>query len=177
MKKALTILLLIISFLVIYFLQANFFSFFTIARVKPNLFVIFILFISLFAGYKVGISFGILSGLFLDIIIGKNIGTTAIMFGIIGAIGGYFDKNFSKESKLTIILMVVGCTFIYEIGAYLIQIIRLSINVEIKEFIIMLVIEAIYNIILTIIIYPIFQKAGYRIEDIFKGNQILTRYF
>ena len=177
MKKALTILLLIISFLVIYFLQANFFSFFTIARVKPNLFVIFILFISLFAGYKVGISFGILSGLFLDIIIGKSIGTTAIMFGIIGAIGGYFDKNFSKESKLTIILMVVGCTFIYEIGAYLIQIIRLSINVEIKEFIIMLVIEAIYNIILTIIIYPIFQKAGYRIEDIFKGNQILTRYF
>lgn len=177
MKKALTILLLIISFLVIYFLQANFFSWFTIATVKPNLFIIFILFISLFAGYKVGISFGILSGLFLDIIIGKNIGTTAIMFGIIGAIGGYFDKNFSKESKLTIILMVVGCTFIYEIGAYLIQIIRLSINVEIKEFIIMLVIEAIYNIILTIIIYPIFQKAGYRIEDIFKGNQILTRYF
>lgn len=177
MKKALTIVLLIISFLVIYFLQANFFSWFTIATVKPNLFIIFILFISLFAGYKVGISFGILSGLFLDIIIGKNIGTSAIMLGIIGAIGGYFDKNFSKESKITIILMVLGSTLIYEMGTYFIQIIRLSINVELISFITKLTIEALYNVILTIILYPIFQKAGYRIEDIFKGNKILTRYF
>lgn len=177
MKKALTIVLLIISFLVIYFLQANFFSWFTIATVKPNLFIIFILFISLFAGYKVGISFGILSGLFLDIIIGKNIGTSAIMLGIIGAIGGYFDKNFSKESKITIILMVLGSTLIYEMGTYFIQIIRLSINVELISFITKLTIEALYNVILTIILYPIFQKAGYRIEDIFKANKILTRYF
>lgn len=177
MKKILTILILIISFLIIYFLQANFFNWFTIAGVKPNIFIILILFISLFAGYKIGISFGILIGLYLDILIGKNLGTCAIMLGIIGAIGGYFDKNFSKESKLTIILMVLGSTFIYEIGIYILQIIRLSINIEIIPFITKLTIEAIYNIILTIILYPLIQKLGYRIEDIFKGNEILTRYF
>lgn len=177
MKKTLIIIALIITFLIIYFLQANFFSWFTIATVKPNLFIIFVLFISLFAGYKVGISFGIISGLFLDIIIGKNIGTTALMLGVIGAIGGYFDKNFSKESKLTIILMVLGSTFIYEIGIYIIQIMRLSINVEILPFLIKLSIEAIYNMILTIILYPLVQKTGYRIENTFKGNNVLTRYF
>jgi len=177
MKKTLIIIALIITFLIIYFLQANFFSWFTIATVKPNLFIIFVLFISLFAGYRVGISFGIISGLFLDIIIGKNIGTTALMLGVIGAIGGYFDKNFSKESKLTIILMVLGSTFIYEIGIYIIQIMRLSINVEILPFLIKLSIEAIYNMILTIILYPLVQKTGYRIENAFKGNNVLTRYF
>lgn len=177
MKKAITILILIISFFIIYFLQANFFSFFTIAGVKPNLFVILILFISLFAGYKVGITFGLLSGLYLDIIIGKSLGTSAIMLCIIGAIGGYFDRNFSKESKITIILMVLGSTLIYEAGTYFIKIIRDTINVELLPFITKLIIESVYNCILTIILYPIFQKAGYRIEDIFKENKILTRYF
>ena len=177
MKKALAILILIISFLIIYFLQVNFFSWFTIASVKPNLFIILILFISLFAGMKVGIPFGIFVGLFLDIVIGKNIGVSSVMFGIIGAIGGYFDKNFSKESRITIMLMVIGSTCIFEIGNYLFQIIQLSINVEIMPFIIKLLIEIVYNSILTIILYPLMQKLGYRIEEIFNGQKVLTRYF
>lgn len=177
MKKALTILILIITFFIIYFLQVNFFSWFTIAGVKPNLFIIFILFISLFAGMKVGIPFGIFMGLFLDIIIGKNIGTSAIMLGIIGIIGGYFDKNFSKESRITIMLMVIGSTCVFEIGTYILQAIELSIYVEIVLFFITLLIEVVYNTILTIILYPLIQKLGYKIEDNFKAQQILTRYF
>lgn len=177
MKKALIITILIISFFIIYFLQANFFSWFTIAGIKPNLFIMLILFISLFAGMKVGIPFGIFIGLFLDIITGKNIGISAIMFGVVGIIGGYFDKNFSKESKITIMLMVIGSTCVFEIGTYILQIAQLSINVEILPFITTLLIEVLYNTILTIILYPIMQKLGYRIEDNFKGPKILTRYF
>lgn len=177
MRKTLTITLLIVTFLIIYFLQVNFFNWFTIAGVKPNFFIVFILFISLYAGNKVGIPFGIISGLFLDIILGKNLGTYAIMFGIIGIIGGYFDKNFSKESKITIILMVIGSTFIFEIGSYIIQIIEQSINIEVIEFTKILFVEAIYNAILTIIFYPLMQKLGYKIEETFKVQKILTRYF
>ena len=177
MKKTLNILILIIIFFIIYFLQVNFFSWFTIAGVKPNIFIIFILFISLFAGMKVGIPFGIFVGLFLDIIIGKNLGTSSIMLGIIGIIGGYFDKNFSKESRITIMLMVMGSTCIFEIGTYILQVVQLSIYVEIMPFIFTLLIEIIYNTILTIILYPIIQKLGYRIEENFKGQKILTRYF
>lgn len=177
MKKALCILILIISFFIIYFLQVNFFSWFSIAGVKPNLFIMLVLFISLFAGMKVGVPIGIFIGLFLDIIIGKNIGTSAIMLAVIGIIGGYFDKNFSKESRITIMLMVIGSTCIFEIGTYILHIAQLSIYVEIIPFLITLLIEVIYNTILTIILYPIIQKLGYRIEDNFKAQQILTRYF
>lgn len=177
MKKTITILLFIITFLILYFLQANFFSWFTIAGVKPNLFIIFTLFISLFAGIKVGIPFGIIMGLYLDMILGKNIGPSAIMLGVIGVIGGYFDKNFSKESRITIMLMAVGSTCIFEIGNYLFQIIEQSIYVQILPFVITLLIEAIYNAILTILLYPTMQTLGYKVEDIFKGQKILTRYF
>lgn len=177
MKKTMIILILMITFLIIYLLQVNFFSWFTIAGIKPNLFIIFTLFISLFAGIKVGISFGIISGLFLDIIIGKTMGTYGIMLGIIGVIGGFFDKNFSKESKITMMLMVAGSTCVFEIGNYILQMIELSIYIEILPFITTLVIEVIYNTILTIILYPMIQKLGYRIEDLFKGQKVLTRYF
>lgn len=177
MKKTVSIILMFITFLIIYFLQSNFFNWFTIAGIKPNLFIIFTLFISLFAGVKIGTAYGIFFGFFLDIIIGRSLGISSIMYGVIGALGGYFDKNFSKDSRITIMLMVIGSTLLYEIGNYIISIIQLSIQIEILSFIKIVLIEVIYNVILTIILYPIIQKVGYKIEDIFKGQKILTRYF
>ena len=177
MRKSITIMLLIASFFVVYFLQANFFSWFTIAGVKPNLFVILVLFVSLFGGIKIGIPYGVCAGLFLDIVIGRNIGTYGIMLGVISIIGGYFDKNFSKDSRITIMLMIIGSTCIYEIGAYILQAMELSINADGVAFFSTLVIEVVYNMILSIILYPLMQRWGYRIEDIFKGKIMLTRYF
>lgn len=177
MKKAIVIICLFIAFLITYFLQANFFSWFTIAGVKPNLFIILVLFISLFAGIRIGIGYGLFFGLFLDIILGKNLGTYITMFIIIAILGGYFDKNFSKDSRLTIMLMVMASTFIFEVGTYVLNSIVLSSYVEVLNFIKVLVIEIIYNAVLTTILYPAIQIIGYKIEDIFKGQKILTRYF
>lgn len=177
MKKVLTIIVMFLVFLLLYFLQANFFNWFTIAGVKPNLFVVFILVIGLFAGKYTGTTMGILFGLLLDIFISKKIGISAIILGTIGFIGGYLDKSFSKESRITIMLMVIGTTFIYEIGSYIINAIIFSYSVDILNFMIKLAIESVYNTILTIILYPCIQRAGFYIEDIFKGNKILTRYF
>ena len=50
MKKILIGIITYIVFLLIYFLQANFFSWFTIAGVSPNLFIMLILFLGLFSG-------------------------------------------------------------------------------------------------------------------------------
>ena len=52
-----------------------------------------------------------------------------------------------------------------------------SINVEILKFIEILIVEVIYNVIITIIIYPVIQRFGYYIENEYKGNRILTQYF
>ena len=177
MKKFISMILIFITFLIIYFLQANFFNWFTIAGIMPNLFIILILFISLFIGTREGIISGIFFGMFIDIIIGKNIGTSTIMYGLVGILGGYFDKNFSKDSRITIMLMVVGSTCLYEIGTYIFSIAKSSVEIEILSFIKVLSIEVIYNVILTIILYPIIQKVGYKLEDTFKGQKILTRYF
>ena len=177
MKKVLAIILLIVSFLIIYFIQSNFFNWFTIAGVQPNLFVIYILFVGLFAGKKIGLILGIILGFYLDMVIGRQIGVSGIMLGIIGLLGEYLDKNFSKESRVTIMLMLAGCTVIYEVGCYIFNLITLELNLEIISFIKILLIETIYNLIIVIIIYPLLQKLGHLLEETFKTKNILTRYF
>lgn len=128
-------------------------------------------------GHSIGITYGVIFGLILDLLIGKRIGITSIGLGIVGIIATKLDKNFSKDSRITVMVMVIFVTAIYEIISYVLQYILIGINVELVQFIRILLIELIFNAILTIIIYPIIQMTGYDIENEFKGNRILTRYF
>ena len=177
MKKILIHISLVITFIVIYFLQTNFFSHFTIAGVMPNMLVILMLYIGLYAGRTMGVIYGIIYGIFLDIWVGKNLGLTSIALALIGLIGGIFDKTLSKDNRITVLLMGAVCTIIYEVVLYFMQYMMLGINVEILNFIKILVIEVIYNILLIIILYPLIRNTGYEIEDEIKGDRILTRYF
>ena len=88
-----------------------------------------------------------------------------------------FNKNFSKDSRITIMFMVFGTTIIFEVLVYFIKYVLYSTNIEVLNFIEILIVEVIYNILITIIIYPLIQKFGYYIENTYKGNKILTRYF
>lgn len=177
LRKVISIIVLIITFFLLYFVQSNFFTWLTIGGIQPNLFIIYVLMIGLFAGKKLGIILGIIFGFYIDVIIGRQIGISGIMLGIVGGIGELLDKNFSKESRVTIMLMIASCTAIYEIGCYLFNVITLEMNLEIIAFIKILLVEIIYNLIITIIIYPLIQKAGHALEDTFKTKKILTRYF
>ena len=177
MKKLLIHIILILTAFIIYFLQSNFFNWFNIAGVMPNVFIIFVLFIGLFTNKTVGTAYGVVIGLILDLLFSQKIGIQAVTLGLVGFLAAIFDKNFSKDSRMTIMLMVLGSTVIVEVLNYLLAYMFIDINVEIFYFIRTLIIEVIYNIILTIIIYPLIQKFGYDIENEYKGNKILTRYF
>ena len=177
MKKTIINIVLIATIIIVYYLQSNFFSWFNIAGVMPNLFVILVLFVGLFANRTMGTAYGVGAGIILDFLLGERVGIYAVSLGIIGFLAGVFDKNFSKDSRMTIMFMVAGATFIFEILTYLTSYIFLSINVEMLNFIKILLIEIIYNILLTIILYSLIQKFGYYIENEYKGNKILTRYF
>ena len=108
---------------------------------------------------------------------GKTIGVTAITYRLATIICNQFDKNFSKENKFTIILMGAGATVIFEFGSYFLESIIMNYNREYVAFLKILIIEVIYNILLTILLYPLIQKMGYIIDRTFKRNNILTRYF
>lgn len=177
MKKFVINISLIIVFIIIYLLQTTFFTSFTIAEIKPNMFIILMLYIGLYMGRSYGIIYGIIYGIFIDIWIGRNIGITSICLAFIGFLGGVFDKNFSKDSRITILLMGMICTVLYEVSLYILRNIIIGIDAEVIEFLRILLIEVIYNMLLLTILYPIMKLTGYEIENEIKGDKILTRYF
>ena len=177
MKKAISIICLIITFFIIYFLQSNFFTWFTIAGIMPNLYVILVLFIGLFVKRKIGLVLGLVFGLYLDIVLGIVVGISALGLGIIGLLGEILSKNFSKDSRFIVTLMVIITTAIYEILVYVLSMIRLNADIELLPFLKILIIEVIFNTLITIIIYPLIKKIGYYLENLFEDKYMLTRYF
>lgn len=177
MKKAFVIILFFMVFLLIYFLQSNFFSWYNIAGIKPNMFIIFVLFIGLYLGKNYGLAMGVIFGIFLDLFIGKRIGLNGIALGISGMIGGILDKSFSKESRITSMFMAMAVTILCEVINYTLQIILIEAVPIFSEFMYIIIIEAIYNAILVIILYPLIQKLGNKTEEIFTENKSLIKYY
>lgn len=159
------------------FLQANFFTWFNIAGIMPNLYVILVLFMGLFMKRKLGVVFGFAFGLYLDIILGKTVGISAFALGTIGLIGEILSKNFSKDSRFIVTLMVIITTANYEIVLYIFTMLRTEGTIEILAFSKILLVELVFNTLITIIIYPLIKKAGYYVENLFDDKFILTRYF
>ena len=177
MKKAIAITSLILTFFIIYFLQTNIFTWFTIGGIMPNLFIILVLFIGLFVGKKLGFVLGIVFGLIIDFLLGQAVGVSAFLLGIIGLIAEYLDKSFSKDSRIMLMMIVIAGTVFFEVGYYVFKIIKYGAAFEFVPFIKILVIEIIFNIFLTIIIYPLIQNMGNKLEEIFKNKKVLSRYY
>lgn len=173
MKKASDIFFIILIFFIIYFLQSNFFTWFNIAGIMPNLFVILIMLIGLFMKKKAGFIFGIIFGLLIDLFIGVRIGINAISLAIIGLAAEILDKNFSKDNRITVMFLTSILTLLAEIIVYILQVLFCGANMQILEFTKVIVIEIIYNAILIAIIYPGFLSFGSKIENDFTENSFL----
>lgn len=173
MKKAIDIFFIILIFFIIYFLQSNFFTWFNIAGVMPNLFIVLIMLIGLFMKKKSGFIFGIIFGLLIDFFIGTRIGINAISLGIVGLCAERLDESFSKDNRITVMFLTLILTLLTEIIICVLQILFCKVSINILEFTKVIAIEMLYNAILIAIIYPIFLSFGSKIEDDFTNNSFL----
>ena len=176
MKKVLSVLCVIIAFFIVYFLQINFFSWFNIAGVKPNLFILLTLFVGLFMDKRIAAVLGFIMGIYLDILTAKQVGISAIVFTFLGYICGFLDNRFSKDSKLTIMLMVIASTFVYEVIVYIYLSISNNVSLDVLGFLRILGIELLFNGLLTIILYPIIRDLGDICERIFNEKKVGLSY-
>lgn len=176
MKKFILNIILVILFFLIYILQITFFNTFSIFGVKPNLFILLVLFIGLYIDEKNAMIFGIFAGICMDLLGGKIFGISSIMLAIVGIISGVLAKNWKKE-QLQIVLMFILLTICYEVGSYILSTLLSIANFEILAFIKKLIIEVIYNVLILMIFYPLIQKIGCSCERIFNKTEILTRYY
>ena len=91
--------------------------------------------------------------------------------------GGAFNKNFSKDSRMTLMLITIGITLICVTISYFFQALMFHIEIEILTFLKIAIIEALYNAIIIIIIYPLLEKLGEVLMKIFKEKNIFTKYY
>ena len=167
-------IILLFVFALVYFLQTNIFPLITINGVVPNLIVIFILIIGLFGNNFLSVVFGVISGLFIDLTYGEVVGITPAMLCLIGFIATWFDSLWSKDEKLSIIIMVFLSTFIFELGTYFIKSVILDFEFEAGIFFRILLWEELYNILITIIFFGIIKKFGYMMERKLKRNNMYS---
>ena len=167
-------LILFITFFIIYFLQSSIFPNFTIAGIVPNLFVMFILFIGLYGNSFLAIMFGIFSGLWIDIIYGNCLGITSASLTIVGFIASWFDSLWSKDEKISIIIMVIVSTIVFEMTSYFLKSVIFEFEFELIPFLKILAIEGLYNMLLTIIFFSPIKKMGYKMERNLKRNNMYT---
>lgn len=158
MKKILKTLIYLLVFLVIYFAQIYIFENLKIANIKPNIYIIAIIIISIYTKPNKAFVIGVIAGILIDILSAKAIGITAISMGLLAYMVANVEKMFSIESKLSLIIFIFLGTITYEIINYIIHIILLDVGLEIKEIAISISIETMYNVLLTIIFYPICKK-------------------
>ena len=74
-------------------------------------------------------------------------------------------------------LITAGISIACEIVEFIMQIILFKLSIEILAFIKIVLIEAIYNVIIIIIIYPLIEKAGDVLMRIFKEKKVFTKYY
>lgn len=167
-------IILLLIFGLLYFFQVNIFPLIPINGVVPNLFIIFILVIGLFGNNFLAITLGIICGIFIDSIYSDVIGITPAMLCLIGFVATWFDSLWSKDEKISIIIMVILSTLIFEFGCYFIKSIVLNFDMEISIFLKILFWEELYNTLLTIIFFGLIKKLGYIMERKLKRNNMYT---
>ena len=171
MKSFFKIIIYIFSFFTIYLLQLFIFDNLKISGIKPNIFAISIIIISLYNKPIKSFSIGIIVGIIIDLLNSKAIGITAIGLGLLGYGVSNVEKMFSIESKLSLIVFIFLGTISYEILEYILQFIIIGTKIQLITIIKIILIEAIYNSLLTIIFYPLCKKIlKIATEEINKNN-------
>ena len=151
MKKVSSIIIMILVYFFIYFLQINFFSWFNINGVKPNLFIVLVLLVGIFIDGKAGAIFGFISGLYTDFLFSNTIGISAILFAVVGYSSTILENRFSSDSKITILIMQSIVTAIYEFVLVGYRALFLHAYTDILPFIYILAIEILFNALVIII--------------------------
>lgn len=160
MRKLIVAVLIIVCFI----LQSGVFTRLSFAGIIPNLMIILTSSFGFMRGEKAGLLIGFFCGLLSDIFFGNFLGFYALLLMYIGFMNGKFCGIFYPEDiKLPIALIVIS-DFSYGILCYILQfLLRGRLNFP-YYFTRVILPEALYTIVVTIVLYPLILKVNELLE-------------
>lgn len=153
-----TVFLIFLTIILNLVLQSTVLPYFEILGKVPNTGLIIVVIIALAKGRYYGGLLGMLMGLLQDILFSPTIGVNAMIYFFAGFLIGYIEDTFARDSLINIIIFTALGTIYYNIFYslhmyFLNRPITLIYAVEsVFSF------EVIYNCLLAVLIYKLFQK-------------------
>lgn len=160
LRKLIVALFIIICFV----LQCSVFDSLSFAGIIPNLMIILTSSFGFMRGEKEGLVIGFFSGLLNDIFFGSFLGFYALLLMYIGYINGKFSRIFYPEDiKLPLALIVIS-DLSYGIICYVLTFMLRS-RFQFTYYLVHIILpEALYTIVVTLILYPVILRVNERLE-------------
>ncbi len=152
------VLIIVIMVVFNFVLQSTILPSLSIFGVVPNTALIFIIFVSLNKGRYYGGFLGLAIGLIQDIIFGTTIGINGFIYFFIGFILGYLEEDVARDSIIMPAICSIFATIFYNFMYFLFMFFLsrgIPFGLIMKE---ILLVEIIYNTLLTIIVFKIMGK-------------------
>ena len=150
--------------LAIYIVQCTVFPALAIANIKPNLMLIATASFGFMRGPREGMIVGFASGLLIDIQHGNMIGFYALIYLLAGYINGMFEQMYFDEDIKLPLFLIAGSDFIYGVAVYFLMFLLRS-DFNFLYYLNRIIIpEAIYTIVITLVLYPLLLYINRRLE-------------
>lgn len=153
MRKTLTSIIMLCVIGIAIFLQANLLEMIPLDGTSANIGIILIASLGLICGKFIGGITGAIYGLLYDISFGRAVGIYTGMYILVGVVSGTLNKNFSKDNKMSMILLISIITAIFETALYLFFVVVRNYDFELQGMLFIIVKELIYNTLLILILY------------------------
>ena len=153
MRKTLTGIIIIFVIGISIFLQANLLQAIPLNGTSANIGIILIASIGLVCGKYIGGVTGLVYGVLYDISFGRAIGVYTGLYLLVGYLSGMFNKNFSKDNKVSMIFLISIITAVFESFVYLFCVLFRNYDFELQSMLFIIAKELIYNTILILMLY------------------------
>lgn len=156
-RKILFYLFFILFFLV---LQTTLLQFVSIYGVIPNLLIVFTIVTAILRNSAEGSAVGFFAGLCIDMQFGSILGFHALLGFYLGLAAGTISKRVYRENLMIVAFFTFVYSIAYEAAVYLISNI---LNADIRiifAFTNVILPEALYNCVVSILLFPLVYKAG-----------------
>lgn len=153
MKKVLiTIVMFLVILLTIWF-QLNFLNSIPLAGVIANIGIVLVAGLGLVSGEIFGGVIGLVYGLLLDIAVYRTLGIYTFLYMFTGMTAGFLNNKFAKENKISMVMLILLITVIFETIAYFLNVVLKQFDFQLSVWISVLLLESVYNMLLTVLLF------------------------
>lgn len=161
LRHFVVILLILVNFI----FQSSVFPHFALGGIVPNLLIIITSAFGFMRGEKPGLLVGFACGLLCDIFYGNFLGFYALIYMYIGFLNGKFCSVFYPEDIKLPLALIITSDLSYGILYYLLVFMMRGKFRFVHYFTHIIVPEALYTIVVTLVVYPLILKIDEWIEQ------------